>query len=85
MFTALGDPVNVAARLQDMTKTLDCKAIVSDEVFATAGISALSLSRTEVAIRGREEPMIVRTVADPAVLATLLEAERAQLSPARAS
>lgn len=72
VFTALGDPVNVAARLQDMTKTLDCKAIVSDEVFATAGISAHSLSRTEVAIRGREEPMIVRTVADPAVLATLL-------------
>jgi adenylate cyclase len=83
VFTALGDPVNVAARLQDMTKTLDCKAIVSDEVFATAGISALSLSRTEVAIRGREEPMIVRTVADPAALATLLEAERVQLSQAR--
>ena len=32
MFTALGDPVNVAARLQDMTKMLDCKAIISDEV-----------------------------------------------------
>ena len=32
VFTALGDPVNVAARLQDMTKALACEAVVSDEV-----------------------------------------------------
>jgi adenylate cyclase len=72
VFTALGDPVNVAARLQDMTKTLNCKAIVSEEVLATAGITADALGRTEVAIRGREEPMLVRTAADPAVFATLI-------------
>ncbi len=39
VFTALGDPVNVAARLQDMTKTLDCKVVVSEEVCATAGFA----------------------------------------------
>ena len=37
VFTALGDAVNVAARLQDMTKTLACEAIVSEEVRITAG------------------------------------------------
>ena len=84
VFTALGDPVNVAARLQDMTKTLDCKAIVSDEVFATAGVTPGQLARTEVAVRGREEPMIVRTVADPAVLASMLKSASA-LAPAGAS
>jgi adenylate cyclase len=73
VFTALGDPVNVAARLQDMTKSLNCKAIISDEIFITAGVAADPLSRTEVAIRGREEPMIVRIADDPRVLATLLE------------
>jgi len=73
VFTALGDPVNVAARLQDMTKTLDCKAIISEEVFATAGIRADALAHTEVAIRGRDEPMIVRVAPDPSVLAGLLE------------
>src|SRR5262245_1651680 len=73
VFTALGDPVNVAARLQDMTKTLDCKAIISEEVFATAGIRADALAHTEVAIRGRDEPMIVRVAADPSVLTGLLE------------
>ena len=73
VFTALGDPVNVAARLQDMTKTLDCKAIISGEVFATAGIRADALAHTEVAIRGREEPMAALVVADPSVLTGLLE------------
>ena len=75
VFTALGDPVNVAARLQDMTKTLDCKAIISDEVFATAGVAAGSLASKEVTIRGREEPMIVRTIVDPTVLARLVDEE----------
>jgi adenylate cyclase len=84
VFTALGDPVNVAARLQDMTKSLNCKAIISEDVFATAGIAtagiatagiaADALTRTEVAIRGREEPMVVRTTDDPGALAALLDA-----------
>src|SRR6201999_396858 len=38
VFTALGDAVNVAARLQDMTKTLICEAIISEEVRITAGL-----------------------------------------------
>ena len=64
VFTALGDPVNVAARLQDMTKSLSCEVVISDEVRATAGLSADALPQHEVAIRGRNEPMIVRSVSD---------------------
>ena len=44
VFTALGDAVNVAARLQDMTKTLACEAIVSEEVRITAGLAADALA-----------------------------------------
>jgi adenylate cyclase len=77
VFTALGDPVNVAARLQDMTKSLNCKAIVSEDVFLAAGIATDALTRKEVAIRGREEPMIVRVVDDPSMLTGPLENERA--------
>jgi adenylate cyclase len=84
VFTALGDPVNVAARLQDMTKTLDCQVVVSEEVYAKAGLSPAALPRSEVAIRGRAEPMHVRTVVDPAVLATLLETPAPQRHPATA-
>jgi adenylate cyclase len=83
VFTALGDPVNVAARLQDMTKSLNCKAIVSEDVFQTAGVAADALTRTEVAIRGREEPMIVRVADDPSVFAGLLENERAAAAASR--
>ena len=72
VFTALGDPVNVAARLQDMTKTLVCEAVISDEVRVTAGIAADALPQQEVAIRGRNEPMIVRSVADARNLSTLV-------------
>ncbi|MGY4629700.1 adenylate/guanylate cyclase domain-containing protein [Bradyrhizobium sp. USDA 4486] len=73
VFTALGDAVNVAARLQDMTKTLACEAIVSEEVRRTAGLGDDSLPQQEVAIRGRDEPMAVRVVADARQLAALVD------------
>src|SRR6059058_280522 len=71
VFTALGDAVNVAARLQDMTKTLACEVVVSDEVRATAGLSADALPQHDVEIRGRNEPMIVRTISDARMLPEL--------------
>ena len=73
VFTALGDPVNVAARLQDMTKAHHCAVIISEEVYNRAGISPDRLSRTEVSIRGRDQAMTVCTVTEPALLASLLD------------
>ncbi|PIT02917.1 adenylate cyclase [Bradyrhizobium nitroreducens] len=73
VFTALGDAVNVAARLQDMTKTLACEAIVSDEIRSTAGLADDALPQQEVAIRGRDEPMAVRVVTDARELAALVD------------
>lgn len=73
VFTALGDAVNVAARLQDMTKTLACEAIVSEEVRRTAGLADGALPQQEVAIRGRDEPMAVRVVADTRQLSALVD------------
>jgi len=71
VFTALGDAVNVAARLQDMTKTLACEVVISDEVRSTAGIPADALPQQEVEIRGRNEPMIVRAVSEAKALSAL--------------
>jgi adenylate cyclase len=73
VFTALGDAVNVAARLQDMTKTLGCEALVSEEVRVTAGLSADALPQQQVAIRGRSEPMLVRSVVSVKTLAALVD------------
>jgi adenylate cyclase len=72
VFTALGDAVNVAARLQDMTKSLGCEVILSEEVCHTAGLAAGVLEAHEVEIRGRAEPLHVRTAAEAKTLATLL-------------
>jgi adenylate cyclase len=73
VFTALGDAVNVAARLQDMTKTLSCETILSEEVRITAGLADDSLPLQEVAIRGRTELMSVRTVTSAKVLSALVD------------
>src|SRR6202166_269449 len=85
VFTALGDAVNVAARLQDMTKTLNCTVVISDEVCNSAGIPPNALERTEVSIRGRDQPMTVRTAADPTLLASLLDEQARLLSAEKMS
>ena len=73
VFTALGDAVNVAARLQDMTKSLACEVVFSEEVRKTAGLPADGLPPHDVDIRGRAEPMIVRAVASAKSLTALVE------------
>jgi adenylate cyclase len=73
VFTALGDAVNVAARLQDMTKSVGCEVIVSDEVRATADLPPDALPQQQVEIRGRNEPMSARIVASTNILSTLVD------------
>jgi len=73
VFTALGDAVNVASRLQDMTKSLGCAAVISDEVMMTGGLSADVVPPRQVAIRGRSEPMTVHAVDDASLLAALVD------------
>ena len=77
VFTALGDAVNVAARLQDMTKSLGCRAVVSEEVCRTAGIDTAALAQRQVEIRGHVETMTVFAATDPTVLASVLEPQDA--------
>jgi adenylate cyclase len=81
VFTALGDAVNVAARLQDMTKALNCTVVVSEDVCRSADISPDRLTQAEISIRGRDQPMRVCTTTDPTLLASLLDE---QAGPARA-
>ena len=62
VFTALGDPVNVAARIQDLTKEFQCEVLISDDVCRRAGLAPDSLPSHEVTIRGRSVPLTVRAV-----------------------
>ncbi|WP_298964402.1 adenylate/guanylate cyclase domain-containing protein [uncultured Methylobacterium sp.] len=61
-YTALGDTVNVAARLQGLTKRLDCVAVVSEAVYAAAGLP-VPASR-EVAVEGRSETLRVSLIGE---------------------
>ena len=72
VFTALGDSVNVAARLQELSKTLNCRVVISDMVCKLAGLPDDALVRTQVEIRGQTQSLTVRTEKDPTVLASLL-------------
>ena len=79
VFTALGDSVNVAARLQDMTKALNCKLVVSEEVCKAAAVSGNGLTAADINIRGHDAPIGVRTVEDPTVLVSMLETGHSSL------
>jgi adenylate cyclase len=69
-YTALGDAVNVAARLQELTKEFTCQAVISDEVCKLSGLVDGALAAIdEVKVRGHPEPVFVRKFADAAALA----------------
>jgi adenylate cyclase len=60
--TAVGDPVHVAARLQELTKTYKCQLVVSDVVAEHAKVDLSSFERHEIQVRGRQEPLSIRVL-----------------------
>ncbi|MFC7420828.1 CHASE2 domain-containing protein [Iodobacter arcticus] len=60
-YTAIGDTVNVAARLEGLGKTLGCVVVASHEtVQAVAGI--VTGDATTLLVKGRAEPVVVYAV-----------------------
>ena len=73
VFTALGDAVNVAARLQDMTKGLGCETIFSEEVHQRAALPEDALPAHNVDVRGRSEPIRIRVAVKSSMLSRLVD------------
>ncbi|MEL6793909.1 MAG: adenylate/guanylate cyclase domain-containing protein, partial [Pseudomonadota bacterium] len=60
----IGDAVNVASRLEEMTRTLGVRAAISEETVKAAGDQAGLSERGPQPVLGREEPVIVWAVTD---------------------
>jgi adenylate cyclase len=65
-FTVIGDTVNVAARLEQLTKELDTDIIVSAATVAATGQADGFQLLDTVTLRGRSEPVEVYAPAEPA-------------------
>ncbi len=64
-YTVIGDPVNLAARLQELTTELNAEILVSAETARFAGGEAALRSLGEIAVRGRVEPVEVFAAEPP--------------------
>lgn len=68
-FTAIGDSVNVASRLESIAKELNAELVVSAPVAEWAGCDLAGHEVRELPVRGRHEPIRVHVVTKAADLA----------------
>jgi adenylate cyclase len=66
--TAIGDAVNTASRLEELTKEYTVELVVSEAVVSRAGFDLSGFPRQEVEIRGKTETLVVRTLTSAAEL-----------------
>jgi adenylate cyclase len=63
--TVIGDSVNVAQRLEVLTKTLNCPLIFSENVRQRLDEEVEAICFDNVTVKGRETPLRVYGVSDP--------------------
>jgi adenylate cyclase len=80
--TAIGDVVNVASRLEALTKEVSAELVVSARLARRAGIDLVAFDAHDIDIRGRRRPLRVHVVADAASL-PIFGADREQAAAPR--
>ena len=63
--SAIGDNINIAARLEGMTKAYRCAMVVSEDTLRAAGADPRGAPLHRVRVRGRNERLNVYAVDDP--------------------
>jgi adenylate cyclase len=64
-FSAIGDCINAAARLENMSKELSCIMVVSDDVIRQAGLDFSEFSSQTVSLRGKRQSVPVYAIKNP--------------------
>ncbi len=64
-YSAIGDCVNAAARLQVKTKELGCVLLISDEVVQNAAADFSQFQAQQVSLRGKQQTVKIYTVENP--------------------
>jgi adenylate cyclase len=74
--TAIGDTVNVASRLETLTKEFGVQLVVSARLAERAGVDLQAFELHEIEIRGRRRPLGVRVVPDASELPVQIRGDR---------
>ena len=61
-FTAIGDTVNTASRLEGVTKELHCVIAASEATVKAAGEGVITGKSERLSVKGRTEPILVYEV-----------------------
>jgi adenylate cyclase len=76
IYSAIGDNINIAARLEGMTKAYRCAMVVSEDTLRAAGVDPRGAPLHRVRVRGRNERLNVYAVDDPR---SLVEDKKAEI------
>ncbi|MCP4472187.1 MAG: adenylate/guanylate cyclase domain-containing protein [Gammaproteobacteria bacterium] len=64
-YSAIGDCVNAAARLEASARDLGCVLVVSGDVVQNAGADLARFASREISLRGKQQSVLVYLVEDP--------------------
>ena len=62
---AVGDTVNTASRLQDLTKEYGCRLVISAQVAERAGADVSAFPAHQIEVRNRAAPLTIRAIENP--------------------
>jgi adenylate cyclase len=60
--TAVGDTINVAARLEQATKDYSAELVISEAAAVLAGLDVHVFERHDLTVRNRAQPVLVRVI-----------------------